>query len=125
MYSFVKMNLQVLHSLILSIVLTGYQYFINTKGVPVSRDWINHDFVRNSNKTKISYSFYAQSIIYYIIIYSYQLTCEKSAENEFSCDSICDSVWYKYVDEAENIKIKEQCGKKFHNKYRNIVYILN
>ena len=54
---------------------------------------------------------------------SYLLTCEKSSENEFSCNSVCDSVWYKYVDEADNIKIKEQCGKKFHNKYRNVVYL--
>ena len=55
--------------------------------------------------------------------YSYQLTCVKSSENEYSCDSNCTSVWYKYVDEASNIKIKEQCGKKFHNKYRNVVYL--
>lgn len=55
--------------------------------------------------------------------YSYLLTCEKSSENEFSCNSVCDSVWYKYVDEADNIKIKEQCGKKFHNKYRNVMYL--
>ena len=56
---------------------------------------------------------------------SYLLTCEKASENEFSCDSVCDSVWYKYVDEADNLRIKEQCGKKFHNKYRNVVYALN
>ena len=57
--------------------------------------------------------------------YSDQLNCVKSSENEYSCDSNCTSVWYKYVDEEYNIKIKEQCGKKFHNKYRNVVYILN
>ena len=55
--------------------------------------------------------------------YSYLLTCEKSSENEYSCNSVCDSVWYKYVDEADNTKIKEQCGKKFHNKYRNVMYL--
>lgn len=45
-----------------SIVLTGYQYFINSKGVPVSRDWKNHEYAYKSNKTKISCSYYYQYI---------------------------------------------------------------
>ena len=66
------------------------------------------------------------SISYQCLIKSsYQLTCVKSSENEYSCDSNCTSVWYKYVDEASNMRIKEQCGKKFHNKYRNVMYVLN
>lgn len=55
---------------------------------------------------------------------SYQLTCERSSSNEFSCDSNCTSVWYKYVDEEANLDIKESCGAKFHNKYRNVVYCM-
>lgn len=53
--------------------------------------------------------------------YSYLLNCEKTSEYEFSCESICDSVWFKYVDEADNSDIKEHCGRKFHNKYRNVM----
>ena len=43
-----------------SLVICGYQYFVNRKGVPVSRDWIIHEFVPGTQKTKISHSYYYQ-----------------------------------------------------------------
>ena len=59
--------LEVLISYDFSLELTGYQYFINSKGVPVSRDWFVHEYVPKSNKTRISCSYYYQYL--YIIYY--------------------------------------------------------
>ena len=112
----------------LLIGIVGYQYFINWKGVPISRDYIMHEYVNKTEKKDISYSFYYQYGFHvtfywccYFVNHSYILDCEPRNGDTFRCQSNCTSAWYKYINKEQNKIYVEACGEAYHNKYQNIM----
>ncbi|KAK8809182.1 hypothetical protein WA171_001305 [Blastocystis sp. BT1] len=86
-----------------------YQFYVNKKGIPHSRDYIVEELTHSSSKYTLL-SFY----------YHYALTNCHNNEVGYECTSTCESVWFR-IDNATSAKeYADHCDPIFLKKFADI-----
>lgn len=104
------------------IVQTYYQFYVNKKGIPHSRDYIVFQSTYSSGI--IAYSFYYQWSWPPEVMYSYVLSDCEQVEEGFRCTNTCDSVWFKIENKTEAKSFVEKCDPIFQKKYADVMWDL-
>ena len=97
-----------------------YQYYVNKKGIPLSKDSIIHQGGIKNPEPAVKY-YYQYEYYIEILINSQVLSNCTKKENTFHCVSTCESIWFKIGNTTSAKEYVTDCDPIFYKKYSDIM----